>query len=215
MTHYLKLSVFTLMFVVPAVSHATVVYSNFGTSFGYNTSAGNIVGDDGAGDNLGQADTFTPGSTAILNTIEIALSCQDVRLCPTAFTVSLESDSGDAPATILESFTVAGTSLGVLGVNNAPITLTSVLNPTLVAGTQYWLAVTGPLTDMIVWNWNSTGDSSDQSVSLDGGASWISQSGQTPSAYEIDGTIATPEPGTLLLLLGGGLLIGLKRQFKG
>jgi hypothetical protein len=214
MTHSLKFNLITLMFVVPAASHAAIVYTNFGLRATYNITAGNIVGNDGAGDQLAQGDTFTPASTATLTSVEIALSCFGTGLCPTALTVSLDSDAGDQPGATLESFTVAGTSLGLLGVNNAPIVLTSVLQPTLVAGTQYWLAVIAPLTDNVVWNWNSTGDVSDQAESLDGGATWFSPSGQTPGAYEIDGTSAVPEPGALLLLATGGALIALKRKLS-
>jgi hypothetical protein len=212
MTHYLKLSFLTLMFA--AVSHATVVYSNFGASFAYDTSGGNLAGNDFNGDQLGEGDTFTPATTATLSTIEIALSCFQAAFCPSNFTVSLDSDNGDQPGATIESFTVLGSSLGLLGVNNAPIILTSILHPTLVSGTQYWLAVIAPLTDTVVWNSNSTGDTSDQALSIDGGATWFSPSGQTPGAYEIDGASSIPEPGTLLLLATGGVLIGLKRKLR-
>jgi hypothetical protein len=216
MTHYLKLSFFTLMFVVPTVSHASIVFTNFGASFAYNTTGGNIVGNDLAGDQLAQADTFTPAANATLSSIEIALSCFTVGAggCPVSITVSLDSDSGaDSPGATLESFTVAG-PFGGLGSNNAPVVLTSVLHPTLVSGTQYWLAVIAPLTTEMGWNWNSTGDVSDQAVSTDGGVTWFSPSGETPGAYEIDGTSAVPEPGTILLLATGGALIALKRKLS-
>jgi hypothetical protein len=195
------------------VSHAAIVYSNFGPSFAYNVTGGNIVGNDFAGDNLAEGDTFRPTSTTTLSTIEIALSCSTGG-CAVPFTVSLDSDGGDQPGATLESFTVAGTSLGGLGNNNAPIMLTSVLHPTLVSGTQYWLAVTATVADSISWNWNLTGDTSDQAISTDGGATWFSPSGLTPGAYEIDGASAVPEPGTLLLLAAGGVLIGLNRKLS-
>lgn len=150
-----------------------------------------------------------------MSTIEIALSCFSIGSCPDPFTVSLNSDSGDSPGTALESFVVAGGSLGLFSNNNAPITLTSVLFPALVSGTQYWLAVTGPDTDTVAWNSNSTGDASDQALSFDGGANWFSPSGQTPGAFEINGSGgAAPEPGTILLLLTGGALTAIKRKFS-
>jgi len=207
----------SLILAAPVVSRATTVYSNFGASFAYDTGEGNLVGNDDAGDNLAEADTFTPGFTSTLQTIEIALSCEFVSDCPDATTVAIETDSGsDSPSgVVLESFTIAGNTLPTFGVSTH-LTLTSVLNPTLTSGVQYWIAVESDTNNRVEWNLNSTGDTSDQDVSGDGGTTWFSASGQTPSAYEVDGIASSvPEPGTLGMLLGGGLLLGLLRKIRG
>ena len=74
------------------------------------------------------------------------------------------------------------------------------------------------LTDpnVAAWNNNSTGDSSNQGISTDGGATWFAPSGQTPGAYEVDGNAigAVPEPGSLVLLTGGTALLGLARKLR-
>jgi hypothetical protein len=124
--------------------------------------------------------------------------------------VDLAADSGsDSPGSIVESFTVAGTSLSSVGVDNPPLLLDSVLFPTLTAGTQYWVVVESDLNDSIAWSDNITGDTSDQAVSSDGGSTWFSPSGATPSAYEVDSQIPSgtvvPESSTFVLLLVGVL----------
>ncbi len=217
-----KFGIVALMVAAPAVSRASIVYSNFSAGFGYQTGDGNGVGNDFLGDNLAEADTFTPGATYTFQSLEIALSCEfstSAANCPDQVTVDLETSSGDAPSgTILETLPlVTGSTLQTLGASGY-VTLTSSAHPILTSGTQYWVVVIADLNDTVVWNWNSTGDVSDQATSLDGGTTWNSPSGQTPGAYEIDGTTSgsgTPEPGTLSMMLGGGLLLGLIRKIRG
>jgi hypothetical protein len=212
-----RFGVLALLIGAPAVSRASLVFSNFGAGFSYNTSVGNEIGNDGVGDNLAEADTFTAGSTVTFSSLEIALSC--FGACPDAFSVDLVADASGLPNTssVLESFSVLGTSLQVLG-GSAHLTLTSVAHPTLTAGTHYWIAVLSDLNDHIAWNLNTTGDSSAEATAFAGGGAgdtWFAL-GQTPGAYEVDGSGAgTPEPGTLSLMLGGGLLLGLIRKIRG
>jgi hypothetical protein len=206
----LSICIWTAAIAMPVVSHADIMFSNFGAGYTYNTAVGNVVGNGFDGNDYAEADTFTPGVTATFTSLEIALSC--VFTCTDNFTVALTTNSGDAPSTALESFTVAGSSLGTFGANNPPIVLNSVLNPVLTAGTQYWIAVSSDLNNSIEWNVNSTGDASDQAISTDSGATWFSPSGQTPGAYEVDGTpvvSAVPEPGSIALLFSACILCGI------
>ena len=219
-----KLGALALMIGAPVVSHAAIVYSNFGSSFGYNTSQGNTIGNDGFGDDLAQADTFTPSSTLDLSTIEIAISCLASGDCANNFTVDLTSDSAGVPNTasgVLASFTVTGSTLPVLGASTH-LTLTYA-GPTLAlnTGTHYWIVVLPDAsgTDQLVWNLNSTSDSSNLATAFAGGGSadtWFTLGG-TPGAYEVDGVSpgGVPEPGTLGMMLGGGLLLGLLRKIRG
>jgi len=119
-----------LLLAAPAVSRAdTILFTNFGAGLSYNTGAANFVGNAFDGNLYAEGDTFTPSTTTKLSSIDIALSCMFGGGCPDNFTVSLDRNSGDAPSTALESFTVAGSSLGLLGANNAPLVLTSILAP--------------------------------------------------------------------------------------
>ncbi|MBV8728250.1 MAG: hypothetical protein JO336_00430 [Acidobacteriia bacterium] len=204
--------IFSLPLFLPPLSNADIVFSNFGPSFAYNTSGGNDVGNAFDGNNYAEGDTFTPGHTDVFADLRIALSC--FVSCPSPFTVDLTANSGDQPGAVIESFSVLGTSLGPLGANNPPVLLTSVLKPTLTAGTQYWVTVSSTLADSITWNWNTTGDTSDQAISTDGGSTWFSPSGLTPSAYQIDGTTAVPEPGLFWLSAAGFAICMLRRRFR-
>ncbi len=203
----------SLMGVPVASSAATAAaFSNFGSGFSYDTTEGNTVGNDGQNDGVpfAEGDTFSPSFTGPLVSLQIALSC--AFACPNNFTVSLNNDNGGQPGTAIESFMYAGTTLGTLGNNNTPVVLTSVLQPVLTGGTAYWVEVQPDSSnaDSIAWNLNLTGDSSSEAISTDGGATWFAPSGQTPGAYEVNAT--TPEPASLGLLLGGGLLLGLFRK---
>ncbi len=195
------------------VSHAdTVVFSNFGPGFSYDGVEGNPIGNAFTFDGsvYAEGDTFKPTTTTTLKSIDIALSCVATGLCPDSFTVELTANSADAPGAVIESFTVSGTSLAAQGSVNPPVLLSSVLNPTLTAGTQYWVAVLSDSNDSISWGLNTTGDTSDQAQSYDGGASYFSPSGVTPGAYQINAPSAvvvgqTPEPASLVLLASGML----------
>jgi hypothetical protein len=208
------MGVWTLLFAAPAVSRADVVlFTNFGAGFSYNTGAGNFVGNafDGSGNNYAEGDTFTPTTSANFSTLDIALSC--FLACPDNLTVSLDKNNAGVPGAVLESFTVAGPSLGAFGANNPPVALTAVGPPILLtAGTPYWVTVSADLNDSITWNWNSTGDTSSQAISTDGGTTWFAPSGLTPGAYQVNGTPVTtvvPEPGALVLLTTVLLLLAL------
>jgi hypothetical protein len=213
MPRYLKSSLFVLLMMIPHVGNANVLFTNFGPGFAYNTAAGNVAGNgrDLTTNVYWEGDTFTPTTTAKFSILDIALSCDAAGLCPANFTVALTADSGsDSPGAVLESFTFAGTALGLLGTNNPPVVFNSVVKPTLLAGTQYWVTVSAPFADTVVWNWNTTGDMSDQAVATNG--VWFSPSFMTPSAYEVDGVVAAvPEPGTVWLLASGLAAIFLRR----
>jgi hypothetical protein len=199
--------------LLPAVSQAALIFGNLGTSPVYDTTGGNFVGNDFAGDNLAEGDTFVPSVNAIFGSLKIALSCN--LSCPDGYTVSLRTDTSDAPGAVIESFVGSGASLGNLGVNNPLVVFNSALHPTLTATTQYWITVSTDLNNSIAWNWNTTGDTSDQAISSDGGATWFSPSGLTPGAYEVDTlTALAPEPGTSVLVACSLLLFLVGRHLS-
>ncbi len=195
--------------ILPATASASVIFTNFGASLTYDTSQGNPVGNDFAGDDAAQGNSFILSSDAIFRSAMLALSC--VVGCPAVmnFTVDLTADSGDSPGSVIESFFFTGTTLNALGNNNTPIALTSVLRPTLLSGTEYWITVSSSVRNAIVWNNNSTGDTNDQAVSSDGGTTWFSPTGATPGALEVDGIVPEPSCG---LLAGAGLIVALWRK---
>jgi hypothetical protein len=111
-----------------------------------------------------------------------------------------------------------GTALGT------PSTSSLISIPTTISvlsGVAYWLVVLPDAggADEIQWNLNTQTDPSNQAVASAGGGpgdTWYAL-GQTPGAYEIDGTLVTagtPEPGTIGMMLGGGLLLGFLRKVR-
>ena len=90
--------------LLPATASASVIFTDFGASLAYDTSQGNPVGNDFAGDNAAQGDSFMLSSNAIFGSAKIALSC--VVGCPAAmnFTVDLTTDLSDSPGAVIESF---------------------------------------------------------------------------------------------------------------
>jgi hypothetical protein len=210
--------VWTILFAAQGVCRADIkLFSNFGAGFAYNTSAGNAIGDglDFTGFNYAQGDTFKPSTSAKLSSLDVALS-NFFGTNSDTLTVSLDANGGgNAPGAALESFIVLPGVLGTLGNNNAPLVLISALHPLLTAGTQYWVTVSDATgTDSNVWNWNDTGDMSDEAISADGGASWFVQSGlgQTPGALQVNGMGTVPEPAGLVLLATVLLLLCLGKR---
>jgi hypothetical protein len=199
--------------LLPAAASATgIIFSNFGSAFAYDTTVGDVVGNAFDGNTYAEGSTFTPSTNAIFGSLQIALSC--VANCPSPFTVALANDSGsDAPGSVIESFSLPGIILGPLGVFNIPLVLPSVVHPTLLSGTQYWVTVSSDLANSIAWNLNSTGDVSDQAISTDQGVTWFSPSSLTPGAYELDtASTAAPEPATIVLLAAGLSLCLLRKR---
>ena len=214
-----NLALFCLL-AASSAAQATPLFSNFSAGHGYDTSAGLAVGDgnlDGSA-NYAQASAFTAGATATLGSIVIALSDVFGAGQPAPVTVALRSNSGGTPGGVLESFTIAAGTIGTLGLNNATLVLNSITHPSLNNGTQYWVAVSTSLTNLISWNFNNSNDLTDgvEAQSLDGGGSWAAAFGNTRGAFEVDPYVpAVPEPGTPALLAGGlAAWLGRRRRFS-
>lgn len=177
---------------------ASVIFSNFGPGSTYDVSSGNVVGDGFDGSIYSQGDSFTPIQNAVFGSLRIALSEVFPGSQGTSLTINLTADSGNAPGAVLESWSTAPGSLGLLGNNNAPLVLNSSLNLTLLAGTEYWITASlGGMGNAVAWNWNSTGDMNPHAIN--DGSGWFSPSGLTPGAFEVDSATSVPEPSTLAL----------------
>jgi len=181
-----------------------------------------ICGSAGAGSCSGvgtvtDADAFTPSSTYLLSSVEIALS---YFAGTNSATVTLRSDSADTPGTVLETWNVTG--LPNEPTNGSQLqTLSATSSITLTAGTQYWIEVAaGGNSTYVAWNLNNTGTGGNSSST---GTTWTSYqgTGTTPSggvqgAFAVFGTGVTtaPEPSTWLLL-GAGLLVIIVAKSRG
>ena len=111
----------------------TIIYSDFGAGLTYGTSV--VWGVEGASLSSGyrgQAQYFTPSFDCYLSYAELATYHQSGSPLSNFF-IAADNGSG-APGTILESFANVTTPTGLL-------TLTSLQNPLLTAGTTYWLGM--------------------------------------------------------------------------
>jgi PEP-CTERM motif len=217
-----SLGVWALVLAAPSAAQAsTILFTNYGGGFSYNTTDGNPLGNDFVGDNVAQGDSFKPLVTDSVDLVRISLSDfvpNSSNVAP--ITVELTADAGGLPGAVLESWTIAPGTLGSLGVNNPPVALTSLLHPTLSTANTYWLTASTTVDDSIAWNLNSTGDVHHTASSYDAGATWFSSAATdlTPGAFDVEGPSSTapvPEPGTLMLLASGLALAGRRwRTFR-
>ena len=224
LSNLIKLALSAALLATPVLSFADVIAGNLGPGQSYDKYEGNFVGNDFAGDDFTQAVGFTPVNSGITGSLVLGLNCFFSGECKNNFTVSLVTDNKGQPSgTALESFTVAGTSLGIVGqgASYSKVTLTSTLKPLLVSGTTYWIVVSPDAAgnDAIVWNFTNTSDATSYAgYSGDGGFSWTGGPNElaaepTEGAFEVDGTIV-PEPSSVGLLVISGFLFGLSLTFR-
>jgi hypothetical protein len=151
---------------------------------------------------------FTPGTTANLEAIRVAVSFTSGI---DDFTVYIAPDIGGAPGPPLESFTGLrfDTNPGIL-------TLSSLSHPLLRAGSPYLVVVTAP--DLINsqggWHVNNQGFNGLLARNFFGNFAWVQDTAPTP-AFDVRGTLV-PEPSTFLFTFGGLLIgaAGRQRYFK-
>jgi len=165
------------------VLRAGVVYSNFGNGDAYSAGNGLIVtSDSSAGSSV--AVSFVPTANYTLTSIELVAT----DIIPddlNSAALGIFADNGGQPfGAALESFTLG--PLGQFGETVPVTTVTSLLQPLLLANTTYWVGLEAAPGDLIVWNQNTTGATGFSQT--DGSGSW-SASSQFQGVVEIDGTL--------------------------
>jgi len=195
------LALILLAAVAPA-ARAGTIYDNFGSGDSYVPASWAISGPSSP--TFSEIDTaapFTPGTTAQVGSIELPLIYVQGT---NSLVVKLLGDSSGLPdeGTVLESWTLSGISD-----SSTIYTLTSLVNPTVTAGTQYWVAAFAGASDSLHgWNYNNTGVTgfaTDQHLGS-GWTLWTSSSSLTP-AFRVS-VVPLPDTGSmglgLLTLLG-------------
>lgn len=199
-----------IFWMATAVS-ATVLYSTndandseFGTPCGspltYNCNNANPIGP--AESFTAISESFSPAVTALLGQIEVPVNAISGI---GNLVVEITSDGGGAPGPTIEE-SLSATAPGTASL----VTLTSLLHPTLTAGTTYWIVVTTSGTLNI--NWFVASDLNLRNADFFSGGSWHPSSGSTKGSAEVDGL--APEPSSVALAAMGiaFFLIRAKRR---
>jgi len=161
---------------------------------------------------------FTLGSSADISDAILALSY--IQGDNAAIHLSIESDNGGSPGSVLATLTQVGTIppliLGDSFIGGGLVTFTcSGVACDLAAG-HYWL-VASETDPTAVQDWMQTYNGATTNLAQSsGGGSWIINPGYAETAFQIDGSSSapTPEPSSLLLLGSGlaGLASLIKRK---
>jgi hypothetical protein len=193
-------SVLALILTGPATS--AILTSTFGPGDTFLNGPPYIIGN--AVFQAEIAAPFTPGITANLDTIRVAVS---FTTGINDFTVYIAPDIGDQPGAPLESFTGLRFD-AVPGI----LTLNSVLHPVLRAGSPYLVVVTAP--DLVNsqggWHINDQGFNGLFARNFFGNFAWVQDTSPTP-AFDVSGSLV-PEPSTFLSTFGGLLIGAVSRQ---
>lgn len=215
-----RILIFSGLALCGSILKADVLYTNFGPGTTYTDSSGVIVSN-------GSVETSVAEELPVLTSSYDLTSIEFVASTETpsplnSVTVGIYADNGGVPAaTALESITLTGQLAPFDGSLSPVLTATSVTNPLLSAGSQYWLVMDGPASEYLVWDLNST--STVGYLETNGTAGeWINNpnpfASETNAVFEVDGTLisgaaAAPEPRTWMLLAGGlGLISVLARR---
>jgi hypothetical protein len=184
-----------------SVANAGVIVSDFGPGQTYdNTDGGFVINSTNR-----VAVSFTPTTTSQFGSLEIAAYLSWIG--PTSnLVVALAADSSGLPGVGLETFSFApGAITTPASSGNKVLTGTSVLNPILTAGTQYWIVVSTSTTNT-GYGWGVNSLSSQQfGVEEYSGGTWSYNGDMLTPAFEVDSLDPAPEPGAGGLL-GAGLL---------
>jgi hypothetical protein len=203
---FLRAAIFILLLVSGLVSlsipsRADVIFTNL---------IGPCCGGDAiTGANFGAvslATAFTPSVSDFLADARVVMFQVAGFGGDPHFNISLFSDAGGAPGSLIEQF---GTDLTAPATPGGIVTANSGLNPKLLANTQYWLVLT-PFDSSTEIGWEQGGSRpvpTDFTASPVGLGGWTPVGGANPNLqFEVDGTV--PEPASLLLLVTGlGLIV--------
>jgi hypothetical protein len=187
-------------------SASVVLFTDLGSGTSvYNCCTGwTISGTGGTGTSYSNAGLFTVAGSGNEAVEQIDLAVAH-NAGTSAFNASIWTIVNGLPGS-----QVAGASW--TGLNATPgfggccslVTITGITGVTLTGGQDYFLFFSPVSTSddsWNVWNWNSTGLSTLDLYSTDGGVTWISNNTQPTGAFDILGSaIVIPEPGSLLLL---------------
>jgi len=162
------------------------------------------------------ADSFSTGSSDFyLNDVQLALTVNDPTTTGTV-TVSLLSDNGTSPGTVLDTLgTINDTALSLY--TPATVDFQQSIPIDLTANTRYWIEVSS--TDDSSAGWSYTADTTGTGVateynSVNYGAPFVSQNTSYTEPYQlqVNGITAVPLPGSAWLFATAFAGLGALRR---
>jgi len=181
---------------------AGTIYSNLGPGDSFDPTSGWVVATLGSIDHVDQAIAmpFTViGTDYTFTSAELAMWLVGGT---SSLEISLTADASGVPGDVIETM-----SVNLPGGDPALVTATSTLNPSLMAGSTYWIAAVASGDLSSVWKFAGSPGGNNPigtvGFSYDGGSSWSTSTGEE-AAFRVNGD-AIPEPTTLTLLGLGSL----------
>jgi hypothetical protein len=139
--------------------------------------------------------------------IDLALSSLDGY--SSAISISLATDSGGLPGTMLESWNLNGPFPPFSSTNDIVQTLTPTTPTLLLAGTEYWLVAASAASNTdVAWNGPSSA-AAGTTLDVYNSGSWHEYAGDSV-AFDVLGSnvLSTPEPNYISVLSLGLLAMG-------
>jgi hypothetical protein len=215
-----RIVIFSGLALCGSAMKADTLYTNFGPGLAYEDGNGVFVS-NGTVETSVAEELPVLTSSYYLSSIEFVASTKNPALSNTV-TIGIYADNGGVPAaTALETITLTGQLAPFDGTLSPILTATSLTNPLLAAGSQYWVVMDGTAAESLVWDQNSIHTFGYLETNGTPG-DWVNNPNpfatETNSVFEVDGTPVSaaptaPEPRTWTLLAGGlGLICGLARR---
>jgi hypothetical protein len=213
LTHMKKIA--SLLFFAFSVSmaQADIIYTNLDPANPFSTSSGSFVSSGGTDYSLSFAFTVQ-NHNYLVDTISfgalLASGLNEIR-------ATIYADNGGVPGAVLFSGSELDNVLAASGSDNTNdkdlVTEAVGESALLVVGNKYWLGLDGISADSTI-TWGYNGLSAPGSAATFDGTSW-SSANRTQGAFEIDGTIAAPEPFSAGLLVSGlSALVFFRRKLN-
>jgi len=218
MLTFIILAVFALSLTIVPGARATLVGI---------TSTGNPTDDLTISSSQWIGKQFTTGGGGTnWNLASLQLTARYLQTGPTGFNVSLYSSTNGKPGTLITTLSGTTPTLGTY----ANFTYTAPANTSLIQNTTYWIVMSSPVLNSYSIQTAAGGTANNTYTGLTGwsyadgiawsgssGAGWTIYSGDRNPLLQVNlvggggGAVATPEPGTMMLLGSGVLTFGLSR----
>ena len=187
-----------VLLVANPAQGSTIIYSNLGPGGSFDTGTFWPIGFVGPTSEYETAVSFIPGFDATLDSFRVATR---FSAGTNDFSFYLASDLSGLPGAAIETF--AGVQLTPQA---SLLTLTSLSNPTLLAGTKYWLVGTAPDLSASTGTWfGNDQDLVGGVANRVNGGNWFPDFDATP-AFEVNGSPTADVPVTRANHAGVGWL---------